>query len=193
MYSRGGFVSSALFDHTSVLRFLETRFGAEVPNLSAWRRVTVGDLTSAFNFTKPDQSIPALLPTLPAIPQILRSVQPAWPVQRHIKYRARRALRRRKLARRLDQVARAKHPRILGWVVVLRSQPQPVLLLRAPGVAPGEASVFRSVLADYSFSDTGSDSFFGDFLSNREINSRPEGGTPTLPSQTISLALRLRP
>src|SRR5438105_163207 len=70
-FSRGGFVSSALFDHTSVLRFLETRFGAEVPNLSAWRRVTVGDLTSAFNFTKPDQSIPALPSTLPAIPQVL--------------------------------------------------------------------------------------------------------------------------
>src|SRR6202790_5156882 len=34
-FSRGGFVSSGLFDHTSVLRFLETRFGAEVPNLSA--------------------------------------------------------------------------------------------------------------------------------------------------------------
>ena len=70
-FSRRGFVSSALFDHTSVLRFLETRFGAEVPNLSAWRRATVGDLTSAFNFTKPDQSIPALPSTLPAIPQIL--------------------------------------------------------------------------------------------------------------------------
>jgi phospholipase C len=45
-FSRGGFVSSDLFDHTSVLRFLETRFGAEVPNLSAWRRATVGDLTN---------------------------------------------------------------------------------------------------------------------------------------------------
>jgi len=70
-FSRGGFVSSALFDHTSVLRFLETRFGAEVPNLSAWRRATVGDLTSAFNFRKSDQSIPPLPSTLPAIPQIL--------------------------------------------------------------------------------------------------------------------------
>ena len=70
-FSRGGFVSSALFDHTSVLRFLETRFGAEVPNLSAWRRATVGDLTSAFNFSKPDQSIPALPSTLPALPQVL--------------------------------------------------------------------------------------------------------------------------
>ena len=63
-FSRGGFVSSDLFDHTSVLRFLETLFGAEVPNLSAWRRATVGDLTSAFNFKSPDQSIPNLPSTL---------------------------------------------------------------------------------------------------------------------------------
>jgi phospholipase C len=71
-FSRGGFVSSETFDHTSVLRFLETRFGAEVPNLSAWRRATVGDLTSAFNFKAPDRSIPTLPSTLPAIPQIVQ-------------------------------------------------------------------------------------------------------------------------
>jgi phospholipase C len=70
-FSRGGFVSSDLFDHTSVLRFLETRFGAEVPNLSAWRRATVGDLTSALNFKKTDQSIPNLPSTLPAVPQAI--------------------------------------------------------------------------------------------------------------------------
>jgi len=70
-FSRGGFVSSDLFDHTSVLRFLETRFGAEVPNLSAWRRATVGDMTSAFNFTKPDTSIPSLPSTIAAIPTII--------------------------------------------------------------------------------------------------------------------------
>jgi phospholipase C len=63
-FSRGGFVSSDLFDHTSVLRFLETLFGAEVPNLSAWRRATVGDLTSAFNFKGPDYSIPNLPSTV---------------------------------------------------------------------------------------------------------------------------------
>jgi phospholipase C len=63
-FSRGGFVCSDLFDHTSVLRFLETLLGAEVPNLSAWRRATVGDLTSAFNFKSPDQSIPNLPSTL---------------------------------------------------------------------------------------------------------------------------------
>ncbi len=67
-FSRGGFISSDLFDHTSMLRFLETRFGAEVPNLSAWRRATVGDMTSAFNFTKPDYSIPNLPNTVSEIP-----------------------------------------------------------------------------------------------------------------------------
>ncbi len=70
-FSRGGFISSDLFDHTSILRFLETRFGAEVPNLSPWRRATVGDMTSAFNFTKPDTSIPSLPSTADAIPTII--------------------------------------------------------------------------------------------------------------------------
>src|ERR1700736_1043644 len=67
-FSRGGFVSSDLFDHTSILRFLETRFGAEVPNLSAWRRAAVRDLPSAFNFTKPDYSIPNLPSATAEIP-----------------------------------------------------------------------------------------------------------------------------
>jgi phospholipase C len=71
-FSRGGFVSSDLFDHTSILRFLETRFGAEVPNLSAWRRSTVGDLTSALNLKKLDQSIPNLPSTLPALQQTIQ-------------------------------------------------------------------------------------------------------------------------
>ena len=70
-FTRGGFVSSDLFDHTSLLRFLETRFGAEVPNLSAWRRATVGDLTSTFNFTKPDASVPSLPSTAPAISTVI--------------------------------------------------------------------------------------------------------------------------
>jgi phospholipase C len=74
-FSRGGFVSSDLFDHTSVLRFLETRFGAEVPNLSAWRRAAVGDLTSALNLRSPDQSIPSLPSTITALPQILQNCE----------------------------------------------------------------------------------------------------------------------
>src|SRR3954470_8083945 len=59
-FARGGFVCSDTFDHTSLLRLIEKRFGAEVPNLSQWRRETVGDLTSAFNFAAPDASVPAL-------------------------------------------------------------------------------------------------------------------------------------
>ncbi|MGW5072776.1 phospholipase C [Rhodococcus sp. NPDC004095] len=60
-YSRGGLIASEVFDHTSQLRLLETRFGAPVPNLTAWRRATVGDMTSAFNFAAPpDVGKPAL-------------------------------------------------------------------------------------------------------------------------------------
>jgi len=59
-FSRGGIVNSDLFDHTSMLRFLETRFGAEVPNLTAWRRKTVGDLSSALDPKKVDLTVPAL-------------------------------------------------------------------------------------------------------------------------------------
>jgi phospholipase C len=59
-FSRGGLVSSDVFDHTSLLRLIETRFGAEVPNLTAWRRAAVGDLTSALNLAAPDPSVPPL-------------------------------------------------------------------------------------------------------------------------------------
>ena len=60
-FTRGGLVCSDVFDHTSTLRFIETRFGAKVPNLSAWRRRTTGDMTSAFNFAaKPNSSQPRL-------------------------------------------------------------------------------------------------------------------------------------
>jgi phospholipase C len=59
-FSRGGLVCSDTFDHTSLLRFIETRFGVEVPNLTTWRRSVTGDLTSAFNFVETDTSAPSL-------------------------------------------------------------------------------------------------------------------------------------
>jgi phospholipase C len=59
-FARGGFVATDVFDHTSTLRFLESRFGAEVPNLSAWRRANTGDLTTAFNFASVNTSIPTI-------------------------------------------------------------------------------------------------------------------------------------
>jgi phospholipase C len=60
-FSRGGYVCSQAFDHTSTLRFIETRFGVEVPNLTAWRRGVTGDLTGALNLTAaPNTSVPSL-------------------------------------------------------------------------------------------------------------------------------------
>jgi len=55
----GPMISSDRFDHTSMLRFLETLFCVEAPNLTAWRRATVGDMTSAFNFAGGAQAFDA--------------------------------------------------------------------------------------------------------------------------------------
>ncbi|GAA2233904.1 phospholipase C, phosphocholine-specific [Kitasatospora cystarginea] len=63
-WSRGGWVNSQVFDHTSVLRFLEVVTGVQEPNISAWRRAVCGDLTSCFDFTRPDFSIPRLPDTV---------------------------------------------------------------------------------------------------------------------------------
>ncbi|MDN3252833.1 phosphocholine-specific phospholipase C [Streptomyces sp. MA25(2023)] len=60
-WSKGGFVCSETFDHTSVIRFMERRFGVREPNISPWRRTVCGDLTSAFDFSRKD-SRPARLP-----------------------------------------------------------------------------------------------------------------------------------
>jgi phospholipase C len=58
------------------LRFLETRFGVEVPNLSAWRRSVTGDLTSALDLSTPDPSVPALPPTSLTDPVVVRECPP---------------------------------------------------------------------------------------------------------------------
>ena len=53
-WSRGGYVNSQVFDHTSILMFLEkfvsNRFGKKIKetNISNWRRTVCGDLTSVF-------------------------------------------------------------------------------------------------------------------------------------------------
>lgn len=48
----GGYVCSEVFDHTSVIRFLERWTGVKEPNIGDWRRRVTGDLTSAFDFTR---------------------------------------------------------------------------------------------------------------------------------------------
>jgi phospholipase C len=59
-WSRGGWVCSEAFDHTSTLRFLEQRFGVMEPNISAWRRQHLGDMTSALRLGHRDPTFPKL-------------------------------------------------------------------------------------------------------------------------------------
>jgi phospholipase C len=63
-WSRGGWVNSQVFDHTSVIRLLEQRFGVQEPNIAPWRRAVCGDLLTCFDFKTPnDKPFPALPPT----------------------------------------------------------------------------------------------------------------------------------
>jgi phospholipase C len=69
-FSRGGHIASQTFDHTSQLQLVGERFGVEVPNISAWRKRTVGDLTTALFAGKYTATVPVLpTPTLSA-PQL---------------------------------------------------------------------------------------------------------------------------
>jgi phospholipase C len=61
-WTKGGFVNSQLFDHTSVIRFLEARFGVAEPHITPWRRAVCGDLTSAFDFSAEDNAWSGGLP-----------------------------------------------------------------------------------------------------------------------------------
>ncbi|MEU8031049.1 phosphocholine-specific phospholipase C, partial [Streptomyces sp. NPDC049099] len=64
-WSKGGYVCSETFDHTSIIRFIERRFGVREPNVSPWRRAVTGDLTSAFDFSRKDTK-PVALPSTAA-------------------------------------------------------------------------------------------------------------------------------
>jgi phospholipase C len=99
-WSKGGWVCSQVFDHTSIIQFMEQRFGVREPNVSPWRRTVCGDLTSAFNFVRPDEKPVALPatggytpkdhvrhndyvpapPANPALPRQERGVRPARPL-----------------------------------------------------------------------------------------------------------------
>ncbi len=72
-WSKGGWVDSELFDHTSLIRFIEQRFGREHPgliesNITDWRRAVAGDLTSAFNFRTPNDAVAVLPSTASYVP-----------------------------------------------------------------------------------------------------------------------------
>jgi phospholipase C len=86
-WSRGGWINSQTFDHTSVIRFLEARFGVMEPNISPWRRAVCGDLTSAFDFTSANAALASLADPRPdalraaAIKGQIAPLAPADPTQ----------------------------------------------------------------------------------------------------------------
>jgi len=70
-WSRGGRVNSQLFDHTSLIRFMEewlvqgkgmARERVQCRYISPWRRALCGDLTSTLSFAAPDAGWPAAVP-----------------------------------------------------------------------------------------------------------------------------------
>lgn len=63
-WSKGGWVSSEVFDHTSVGQFLEKRFDVTIPAISPWHRAVCGDMTSCFDFSKKGDAI------FPALPDV---------------------------------------------------------------------------------------------------------------------------
>ena len=82
-WSKGGFVNSQVFDHSSLIRFIEKRFGVLEPNISPWRRAVAGDLTSLFNFKNPNHgnvSLPNTDGFLPPVPELsgLQSIPPTF-------------------------------------------------------------------------------------------------------------------
>ncbi|MGH9521794.1 MAG: phosphocholine-specific phospholipase C, partial [Terriglobales bacterium] len=115
-WSKGGWVNSQVFDHTSLIRFIEARFGKQYSgitesNITPWRRAVAGDLTSTFNFANPNDAtvplpstiayeppddlrhpdyVPAV-PTNQALPQQEPGVRPAraLPYELHVHGKAR--------------------------------------------------------------------------------------------------------
>lgn len=67
-WSKGGWVNSEVFDHTSVGQFLEKRFGVTVPAISPWHRAVCGDMTSCFDFSRDGDA------RFPELPDVSNSV-----------------------------------------------------------------------------------------------------------------------
>ena len=78
-WTKGGWVNSQRFDHTSVLRFLEARFGVAEPHITPWRRAVSGDLTSVFDFAGTGAAVKPL-PDASGLPAIAEAGRKRpWP------------------------------------------------------------------------------------------------------------------
>jgi len=82
-WTQGGWIASETFDHTSVLQFLELLTGVTIPNISAWRRQTFGNLLSAFGFPAFPSAVSQLPNTKPTLAQAVYNVnnlpEPVFP------------------------------------------------------------------------------------------------------------------
>ena len=72
-WSKGGYVNSEVFDHTSLIQFIERRFGKKYSgitesNITKWRRAVTGDMTSTFNFETPNANVVSLPSTVAYVP-----------------------------------------------------------------------------------------------------------------------------
>jgi phospholipase C len=86
-WSKGGWVNSQVFDHTSLIRFMEQRFGVHEPHITPWRRAVTGDLTSAFDFKTPNAAVVHLPSTVAYAPpdnQRHPDYKPAPPVDQRM-------------------------------------------------------------------------------------------------------------
>jgi phospholipase C len=107
-WSKGGFVCSEVYDHTSIIRFMEARFGVVEPNISPWRRAVCGDLTRAFDFASAADNVPALPSTSSYVPpdrQRHPDVTPAPPATQSVPKQEPGVRRARPLPYDLDAAA----------------------------------------------------------------------------------------
>ena len=85
-WSKGGWVNSQVFDHTSLIRFIEARHAKDHPelretNITAWRRAVCGDLTSTLDFARADAK-PVSLPGTSAFAPLQLKRQPSAAIKR---------------------------------------------------------------------------------------------------------------
>ncbi|QEL14999.1 phosphocholine-specific phospholipase C [Limnoglobus roseus] len=80
-WSRGGCVCSQVFDHTSVLQFLEKFLShksgkkVEEPNISRWRRAVCGDLMASFQTTPQDKGGDLTFPSRDAVVETIHKAR----------------------------------------------------------------------------------------------------------------------
>jgi phospholipase C len=113
-WSKGGWVNSEVFDHTSLIRFVEQRFGVVEPNITAWRRAVAGDLMSAFDFSKPNAAtmlLPSTVAYRPPDEQRHPDYKPVPPAEQRMPLQEAGTRPARALPYVLGVSARVDHPK----------------------------------------------------------------------------------